>query len=301
MIGYDELVEALAAWRSRQGLAETGSDYLGPPAPFPVYRVEHPTQSRSYAGEAEEIGEGEVLYAEDSEATEFAEAAEISYEQETVDASDLEVESYEAEGDQAESYQAEGDQAESDQAEGDEAESYQAEGDQAEGDQAESYQAEGDQAESYQAEYAGYDDQTDANVDAAALAQGDYAAPVAEMVGDETADVAAEDYLDEEEYAESMVVDGASGDETTEAAGDETVASDVPLEVATEMVADEPGDDAAPEMEVYAAEEHTAMGMAADYLAPGENRVAGDLEGDLDNVELDEGDSVSYDDDDKVE
>lgn len=81
MIAYDELVNTLAAWRARQGMAETGADFLGPMPPFPEYRVAAPSQEA-----AEPIDDNEVVYedaAEDAyayeeEATAIADGDDIS-------------------------------------------------------------------------------------------------------------------------------------------------------------------------------------------------------------------------------
>jgi len=111
MIAYDDLVNALAAWRARQGLAETGADYLGPETPFPEYRVARPASTEraeadyeaadAYGDAYESAGE----YAETESATAYASeyseveavAAYAEAEADVHDVGDDEIESVEAE------------------------------------------------------------------------------------------------------------------------------------------------------------------------------------------------------------
>lgn len=293
MIGYEELVSTLASWRARQGLAETGSDFLGPRQPFPEYRVPHPTEDRSYAepgaeadldsdyesgleavGEAEleasfEGDEAEVLYADEAEATEFGEAY--------------------APGDPD--------------------------------------LAEGETVAPALEEYEAVSSEDDAGAEDAQpiFDETAEAVPPAEIVGEQTADSALEDYAIDESYEASVYTgedDGEAQVDEVQVAAEDDIEGEYAVEVddaraEAEVIAVGDGDVSVEELAgaespptetyegqtqlsdpeaLYAEGEATAVG-SVDDLAPPAAEGDDDLDSAIDDVAIDESDSVSYGED----
>lgn len=221
MIAYDDLVNALAAWRSRQGLAETGADYLGPETPFPEYRVARPAST-----------DRSVDSYESAEAGGYAEPYE------SADASDYESDYAEAE---AVAAYAEVHDVVEDDIEAAEAEVY-AEADELEADEVEHAPAD---------EYAiSYDDRTDANSDVAALASAGDEADVYEMEADAPSTVIAATpeseaaYDDAEDEGATQLGEAGeplfANDETTSiGTGIDAIAPAVPTDTFNESLDDE--------------------------------------------------------------